>query len=159
MTPTHAGVAYPLTRPQAWQRDNESTDHARFPRDLERARLTVLTKGQCAPRQIESMGLLRTAACASQGRTLARRARRSLLLPAGWIHAVYTTRDSCVLGWNWTPLEQLSTALPILRNHWGSKTHEIRQKSAFKMTAFGAAAKPASHATHACAPHNHTVSL
>ena len=39
----------------------------------------------------------------------------------------------CVLGWNWTPREQLGTALPIVRNSWGPKTHELRQQTAFKM--------------------------
>ena len=34
----------------------------------------------------------------------------------------------CVLGWNWTPREQLGTALPIVRNSWGPKTHELRQQ-------------------------------
>ena len=31
----------------------------------------------------------------------------SLLLPSGWIHAVFTPQDSCVLGWNWLPAAQL----------------------------------------------------
>ena len=43
------------------------------------------------------------------------------------------TSHRCVLGWNWTPREQLGTALPIVRNSWGPKTHELRQQTAFKM--------------------------
>jgi len=38
-----------------------------------------------------------------------------------------------VLGWNWSPRAQLGTALPIVRNSWGPKTHELRQQTAFKM--------------------------
>ena len=38
-----------------------------------------------------------------------------------------------MLGWNWSPREQLGTALPIVRNSWGPKTHELRQQTAFKM--------------------------
>ena len=60
-------------------------------------------------------------------------AGQSLLLPSGWIHAVFTPCDSCVLGWNWSPREQLGTTLPIVRNSWGPKTHELRQQTAFKM--------------------------
>ena len=51
----------------------------------------------------------------------------SLLLPSGWIHAVFTPEDSCVLGWNWLPAAQLPPALSIIRTSWGSRTSEIRQ--------------------------------
>ena len=73
----------------------------RFPGALEGAKVTVLAKGM------------------------------SLLLPAGWIHAVFTPEDSCVLGWNWLPASQLPPALNIIRTHWGSHTSEIRQVNAF----------------------------
>ena len=44
-----------------------------------------------------------------------------------------TPPPRCVLGWNWSPREQLGTTLPIVRNSWGPKTHELRQQTAFKM--------------------------
>lgn len=62
---------------QQWQELNEPPEHPDFPGKLESAQVLTLTAGQ------------------------------SLLLPSGWIHAVFTPLDSCVLGWNWQHKQQL----------------------------------------------------
>lgn len=49
----------------------------------------------------------------------------SVLIPAGWIHAVFTPLDSCVLGWNLHTAPQLATSLPLAMADWGGKTAEM----------------------------------
>jgi len=87
---------------QAWQQGDERAGVGEFPAKLEGAKLLTLTQGQ------------------------------SLMLPSGWIHAVFTPEDSCVLGWNWQPKEQLPAMLSVVRADWGPKTEEMRQLKAFK---------------------------
>jgi len=87
---------------QAWQQSDERAGVGEFPAKLEGAKLLTLTQGQ------------------------------SLMLPSGWIHAVFTPEDSCVLGWNWQPKEQLPAMLSVVRADWGPKTEEMRQLKAFK---------------------------
>ena len=95
-----------LSLMRSWQEHNEDPSHKDFPAGLEMAQVAVLTQGM------------------------------SLLLPSGWIHAVFTPVDSCVLGWNWLPVEQLPPALNIIRTQWGHKSAEIRQLKAFRTREF-----------------------
>ena len=76
-------------------------DGGAFPDDLELASVVVLLKGQV------------------------------LMLPSGWVHAVYTPVDSATLGWNFLPEAQLPTALAVIRSPWGARSGEIRQTKAF----------------------------
>jgi len=49
----------------------------------------------------------------------------SILIPAGWIHAVFTPADSCALGWNFHTAAQLGTSLPLALSDWGARTAEM----------------------------------
>ncbi|KAJ1628179.1 hypothetical protein T492DRAFT_875564 [Pavlovales sp. CCMP2436] len=57
----------------------------------------------------------------------------SLLIPAGWIHAVFTLEDSCVFGWNFHTGAQLQTSLPLVLADWGGSGGEMQQVKAFSL--------------------------
>ena len=81
---------------RSWQEsggDGRREAHARFPAELEQAQIAVLLQHQ------------------------------ALLLPSGWVHAVFTPVDSSTLGWNWQPEAQLPSALECIRSSWGPQAH------------------------------------
>jgi hypothetical protein len=93
---------------RAWQRNGEPDSG-----ETGRARRRAGDLRGCFPAGLEGM------------RVAVLGAGASLLIPSGWIHAVVTSADSCVFGFNFHTAAQLETALPLAVADWGCKTAEM----------------------------------